>query len=300
MIASAIAFSLIAAASVWVAGRRDVARDPRLTFLALALLAIFPLLFFLPRWEVLPPTQATAASASFARWFPWIWGAGVAIASVRLVLALSQLTRWRKNSERVGVREAGDLIVDVRLLKEYPGPVAAGILSPVIFVPEAWDQWTPEVREAVLAHEMKHHQRRDPLWRAIAAVACTLHWFNPLVWWMSRRLADQCEFACDEALVADGFRADRYANVLCDLAASAHAPATTLAMAHEGGLEARVRRMMTKVPRSSRMALATLIFFTALTAIGLAILRPVEPPAKPAIPMEEIRTRFDADPFPGN
>lgn len=300
MIATAIAFSLISATVVWLAGRRDVARDPRLTLSALALLAVFPLLFFLPKWEVLPPADVAEESSSFMRWLPWIWAAGVALASLRLVTALAQLLRWRRASERVGVREAGDLIVDVRLLRSYPSPVAAGIWSPVIFVPAEWEQWTQEVREAVLAHEMKHHQRRDPLWRAIGAVACTLHWCNPLVWWMSRRLADQCEFACDEAVVADGFRADRYANVLCDLAISTRAPATTLAMAHEGGLEARVRRMMTKVPRGSRVVLLLLILFTALTAIGLVILRRAERPAKPAIPIEEIRTRLEADPFPGD
>jgi len=300
MIATAIAFSLIAAAAVWLAGRRDVARDPRLTLLALALLAVFPLLFFLPKWEVLPTAGEVSEGSSLAWWLPWIWAAGVAIASLRLVTALAQLWRWRRDSERVGVREAGELIVDVRLLKDYPSPVAAGIWNPVIFVPAEWNQWTPEVREAVLAHEMKHHQRRDPLWRAIGAVACTLHWCNPLVWWMSRRLADQCEFACDEAVVADGFQADRYATVLCDLAASTRAPATTLAMAHEGGLEARVRRMMTKGPRGSRVALVALIVFTAITAIGLVILRREERPARPAIPMEEIRTRLEADPFPGN
>jgi beta-lactamase regulating signal transducer with metallopeptidase domain len=300
MIATAIAFSLIAATAVWMAGWRDVARDPRLTLCSLILLAVFPLLFFLPKWEVLPPADVVEEQSSFMRWLPWIWAAGVVIASLRLVTALAQLLKWRRESERVGVREAGDLIVDVRLLKSYPGPVAAGIWSPVIFVPAEWEQWSPETREAVLAHEMKHHQRRDPLWRAIGAVACTLHWCNPLVWWMSRRLADQCEFACDEAVVADGFRADRYANVLCDLAASAKAPATTLAMAHQGGLEARVRRMMTKVPRGSRVMLVLLILFTALTAIGLVILRRAERPAKPAIPIEEIRTRLEADPFPGD
>ncbi len=301
MIATAVVFSLTAAAAVWLAGRRDVARDPRLTLLALGLLAVFPLLFFLPKWEVLPPPARDTGEVSGAmRWLPWLWAAGVLVASVRLVAALAQLWRWRRESERVGVREAGNLIVDVRLLKSYPGPVAAGIWSPVIFVPSDWGYWSPEVREAVLAHEMKHHLRRDPLWRAVGAIACTLHWFNPLVWWMAGRLADQCEFACDEAVVADGFRADRYANVLCDLAAATRAPATTLAMAHEGGLEARVRRMMTKVPRGSRMVLAALIFFTAVTAIGLAVLRRAEPPEKPAIPIEEIRTRLEADPFPGN
>lgn len=190
--------------------------------------------------------------------------------------------------------------IDVRVLAGLSGPVAAGIFKPVIFLPESWHAWTPEVREAVLAHESKHHQRRDPLWRAIGAAACTLHWFNPLSWWMARRLADQCEFACDEEVLAEGMRADRYANVLCDLAASTRSPATALAMAHESGLEARVRRMFSRSPKSSKAALTGLVVLTALTALGLAVIKRADPPAAPAIPVQEIQTRLSADPFPGN
>ena len=300
MLLPAIAFSLTAAVFVWWAGRRDHAQDPRLTLLALALLLVFPLLFFLPKWEVLPhPTEAVEVPQELWKWLPWIWAGGVAIASLRLLVALSILNRWRNDSERIGVRESGDLIADVRILKHHPGPVAAGIFKPVIFVPEEWHSWPPETQEAVLAHEMKHHQRRDPLMRAIASSACTLHWFNPLVWWMAQRLGEQCEFACDEALLAEGMKADRYANVLCDLAAAKHSPATALAMAHESGLEARVKRMFSAVPTSPRWVVGTLIFLTLLTAMGLVMIKRAEPPAKPAIPLEEIRTRLDANPFPG-
>jgi beta-lactamase regulating signal transducer with metallopeptidase domain len=301
MFATALAFSLIAAAAVWFAGRRDEARDPRLTLLALGLLAVFPLLFFLPEWHVLPHAAAEdSAAPSWTRWLPWIWGAGVAGTSLRLVAALAVLHRWRKNSRRIEAREAGDALVDIRLLESLSSPVAAGILKPVVFVPPAWRDWPQETREAVLAHEIKHHRRRDPLLRAIGAVACTLHWFNPLVWWMARRLGDQCEYACDEEVVADGLGAERYANVLCDLAASTRSPATALAMAHESGLEARVKRMFSCTPETSRVLLALLLALTLLTALGLAVIRRADPPAQPAIPVQEIRTRLRADPFPGN
>jgi beta-lactamase regulating signal transducer with metallopeptidase domain len=301
MLATVIAFSLIAAAAVWFAGRRDEARDPRLTLLALGLLAVFPLLFFLPEWPVLAAAAPQeSAVPAWTRWLPWIWGAGVAVASLRLVAALTVLHRWRKCSRRIEAREAGDALVDIRLLESISGPVAAGILKPVVFVPMAWNEWTPEVREAVLAHEIKHHRRRDPLLRAVGAVACTLHWFNPLVWWMARRLGDQCEYACDEEVVADGMVAERYANVLCDLAASTRSPATALAMAHESGLEARVKRMFSRAPQGSRAALAALVILTVLTALGLAVIRRADPPAQPAIPVQEIQTRLSADPFPRN
>ena len=49
MLVPALAFSLTAAAFVWWAGRRDHAKDPRLTLLALVLLLTFPLLFCLRR-----------------------------------------------------------------------------------------------------------------------------------------------------------------------------------------------------------------------------------------------------------
>jgi D-alanyl-D-alanine endopeptidase (penicillin-binding protein 7) len=296
MLTTAIAFSLVAAAAVWLAGRRDAARDPRLTLLALALLAVFPLLFFLPKAPLLPPGDFEPASPTLAQWLPWVWAAGVAIASIRLFVALGVLIRWRRKSERIELRDG----IDLRLLPGLAGPVAAGIFRPVIFVPEAWQHWSAEVREAVLAHETKHHQRRDPLWRAIGAAACALHWFNPFVGWMARRLAEQCEFACDEALLAEGMPADRYAHVLCDLAAPAHSPATTLAMAHESGLEARVQRMFATSPRSSRLALAALLSVTLLAALGLAVVKRADPPDRPAIPLDEIRLRLDADPFPAH
>lgn len=301
MLHTAIAFSLIATTAVWFAGRRDEARDPRLTLLVLGLLAIFPLLFFLPEWQVLPHAELRESTTpTWTRWLPGIWGAGVALASLRLIAALTVLHRWRKNSRRIEAREAGEALVDIRLLDSITSPVAAGILKPVVFVPPVWKDWPKETREAVLAHEIKHHQRRDPLLRAIGAVACTLHWFNPLVWWMARRLGDQCEYACDEEVVADGLGAERYANVLCDLAASTRSPATALAMAHESGLEARVKRMFSAVPKSSKAMLIALVVLSILTALGLVVIRRADPPEKPAIPVEEIQTRLSADPFPGN
>ena len=296
MLSAAILFSLAAAAVVWFAGRRDQARDPRLTLVALGLLAVFPLLFFLPSIEALPAGDFKPVSPALSRWLPWIWGTGVVLASIRLMVALALLCRWKRNSQRIAMREN----IDVRVLDGLPGPVAAGIFRPVIFLPESWQAWPPEVREAVLAHETKHHQRRDPLWRAIGAAACTLHWFNPLAWWMARRLADQCEFACDEEVLAGGMRAEHYANALCDLAASARSPATALAMAHESGLEARVRRMFSHVPEASKATLTALVILTALTALGLAVIKRADPPPGPAIPIEEIRTRLNADPFPAN
>jgi hypothetical protein len=54
------------------------------------------------------------------------------------------------------------------------------------------------------------------------------------------------------------------------------------------------------VPTSPRWVIGTLIVLTLLTALGLVVLRRADPPSKPAVPIEEIRTRLEADPFPGD
>src|SRR5688572_27563001 len=97
MLATVI-FSLLAALTVWLAGRRHAARDPRLTAVALGLLALFPLLLWLPKIPLLPADFELPRHLN-ARWNlgPWvgaIWFTGCCIAIAKLLLAWRTLRRW--------------------------------------------------------------------------------------------------------------------------------------------------------------------------------------------------------------
>ena len=35
----------------------------------------------------------------------------------------------------------------------------------------------------------------------LAVLARAVHWFNPAVWWLVRRLEQDCELSCDEQTV---------------------------------------------------------------------------------------------------
>jgi beta-lactamase regulating signal transducer with metallopeptidase domain len=290
-------FSLAAAALVWLAGRRDAARDPRLTLVALVLLTGFPLLSFLPKIEVsgLPET-----GVAWAAWLGWVWAAGALLCSLRLVAALVQLMLWRRRSRPVDDPDLAGHHPEIRILDGLTCPVAAGILRPLILVPPAWHEWSQELRKTVIAHESAHHARRDPLWRAIAAITCTLHWFNPLVWWMAARLSQQCEYACDERVVKNGSPAKSYARDLCDVASVCRAPATTLAMASHHGLEARVRRMLAPPLAGSSAGVWCLAMLALMSAVAFAVIERNSPEILPALDTDDIRTRLSADPFPGN
>jgi beta-lactamase regulating signal transducer with metallopeptidase domain len=298
MIAPAvILYSMAAAALVWVAGRRDAARDPRLTLLVLILLGAFPLLSLLPKVEV---DGLPAATMPTGTWIAGIWAAGALLFSLRLVIALAQLTRWRMRSVAVTDADYARHSPEIRMLDGLTGPVAAGVFRPLILVPPAWRDWSPALKNTVVAHETAHHQRHDPLWRCIAAITCTLHWFNPLVWWMSARLADQCEYACDDQVVKSGMTARSYASDLCDAASVCRAPATTLAMASRSGLESRVQRMLAPPPACSVGSVVCLASLALTGAVALAMIERKPVDWIPAIDIEEVRTRLQANPFPGD
>ncbi len=290
-------FSGIAALIVWFAGRKDSALDPRLTAAVLALLLVFPLLVLaMPKVSVLP---AIGVSERLSGW-PWvaalsgIWLIGGAVSLARLAVIAAGISRWRKRSRLLEIASG----VEVRALAGLRGPVAAGVFRKLIFVPDDWAAWEESRREIVMRHELEHHRRHDPFWRWIAGLAVAVHWFNPLVRWIVRRLMIQCEFACDSAVLRSGVSTENYATLLCDLAEDKSFGGPVLAMAEKSGLESRVERMMMVSRRGTEGVWAKwLIVFALAAAVVLAVLGARE---SFGFSVDEIRLRRTADPFPGS
>lgn len=295
-----IVFPLLAAAAVWLAGRRDASRDPRLTTLALVLLAIAPLFLLLPKIPLLPApvlAEGPITAPVLPIWLlPTLWLAGFLFCALKLTLSAIGLTRWRQRSTFIETTPDG---VEIRELAGLHGPVAAGVFRKTIFVPTGWAVWDDSTRETVLLHELAHHRRHDPLVRWIAALAVAVHWFNPFVHWMNRRLALQCEHACDRRVIDTGIRADCYAEMLCRFAAGGRMNATGLAMAETSSLEARVRHLM--APRASRgfFTLAALASIVIWAGFLLPLLGRKPAPAN-APDKAEVELRLSANPFPAD
>lgn len=285
-----LAFSLIAAGLVLLAGRKDAARDPRLTLLLLVLMALIPVMAaFVPKVAVLPATEVPAFA--WGKWFAAVWISGSLLFLARLALAAAGLARWRGRSVMVDVIDGAE-ILEVDGLR---GPVAAGVIRKAVFVPQGWADWNEADREIVLRHELSHHRRRDPLWRLCAEIARAAMWWHPLAHWMANRFHLQCEYACDEAVVREGTDAKTYASLLCGLAEKhEHAP-LALAMASPSSLQRRVVRMLSPAPRFGFLAFAVLAILGSATASALSVLGT----KVPAIGEAEARLRLTADPFPG-
>ena len=122
-------------------------------------------------------------------------------------------------------------------------PMTWGVLQPVVWLPADAEEWDDERRSLVLTHELAHVRRRDALTQWIAHLALVVNWFNPLAWIAVKRVRDERERACDDAVLELGARPTSYADHLLDIVRShgtANGPMPALAMARRSQFEGRL------------------------------------------------------------
>lgn len=227
------------------------------------------------------PPAAISTISPAADPFPWLaigWGAGMLLSLIPLGVGLWQLATLHRRSQVINDPRWLDLLGELR--RQLPvrrnvqlrqstadlAPLTWGALRPVLLVPAEANAWSDERRRLVLLHELAHVRRWDWLTQLVAHVACTVYWFNPLVWWAARQMRIERERACDDLVLASGARASDYAQELLALAAglseSQVSALVAVPMARHGALEDRLRGILDN--RRQRAALTR-------TAVSLGV-----------------------------
>ncbi len=102
------------------------------------------------------------------------------------------------------------------------GPVTIGLWKPVIILPEAGPHMQNSYMQyqMILHHELVHVARRDLRYKWLYQILLCIHWFNPLLYLIERKMNMDCELSCDEAVLAQLTEEGRkaYGNVLLDIA----------------------------------------------------------------------------------
>lgn len=100
------------------------------------------------------------------------------------------------------------LVPGIAFSRQVSEAMTVGLLRPMVLLPAAWlTQLTPEILEAVLAHELAHIRRRDLWVNVLQRIAETLFFYHPAIWWISSEIRRERELCCDElAIEATGKR----------------------------------------------------------------------------------------------
>lgn len=109
------------------------------------------------------------------------------------------LSILRRAAEKLNIRRKLRLMVS----HSIDSPVVFGVLRSTILVPTSFlSGISPDVMEAIFAHELAHVRRYDYAVNLLQSVVESLFFYHPGVWWLSGRLRDERETCCDDLAVA--------------------------------------------------------------------------------------------------
>ena len=159
-----------------------------------------------------PAPEAAATPITLFEIACWIWLAGLA---AFLLWHLGsywyyarQIRRWSRPASNPAVLEcAAEVMAQTGLKKLLPvficpkvaGPMVMGLLRPRLLLPQ--ETYAGQSLWFILKHEMVHVKRHDIWYKLLLLLANAVHWFNPLVWWMSYQAGQDIEIACDDEVV---------------------------------------------------------------------------------------------------
>ena len=156
---------------------------------------------------------------------------GVVLGLIRIAGGLWSLHCLRKSAQAIEkldpvhaiAAELSDAIglTDQRIrLSESSEVDCAAVLGfgqSTILLANDWREWEQHELRTVLAHELAHVARRDAFWRMVSVFASAVHFFNPLVHWLTARMVLAQELAADR-LALESMEQGTYVRSLSRLA----------------------------------------------------------------------------------
>ncbi|MEO0787032.1 MAG: ankyrin repeat domain-containing protein [Bacteroidota bacterium] len=174
------------------------------------------------------------------------------------------------------LEEALDIRRPVRYLvsRRALSPLTVGWLRPAVIFPDGMlDQLRESQVATILAHELAHIKRHDFIVNVLQNFLTTFFFFHPGVWWMSTRIEEEREHACDDlAIAATGGRID-YAKTLIQLKENQMtSPQLSMALAgRNGGFTYRIKRLLSGYLGSATYGEGIVTTLILVATLGLAL-----------------------------
>jgi bla regulator protein blaR1 len=227
-----------------------------------------------------PVSNAAAYTASFdpaalLAVAPFIWLAGFVA-----VLGMTLLRHHHWLRQTLVDATPLDSVGRVRLVMSagVDGPVATGLLRPLIAVPkDFFARYNRAERALAIEHELAHHRAGDLWANAAALLVLAAQWFNPLAWWALGAFRFDQEAACDARIlgaVAAPERAMQAHHYARAIAKSRAGPRLLLAAPMTSGKAVKERlHMLSRNPQAGARPLLgrVLLGGTAFAALALTI-----------------------------
>ena len=283
---------LLAAWTVVLAASLSMPMLSRLAPLHVPMVLVFPAMSIDGVGEVFPaamlnrPDQRRPddrSQPSLQEWVQVAYFAGTTTLAARLLLGIALSLRLMARS--VPFRADWIAGLRVRISRDVSAPVT--VAGTILLPPDA-EGWPAETRRAVLAHERAHVARWDFLLLVLAQVNRAVFWFDPVSWWLHRKLVILTELASDDQAISVTGDHLSYAEVLLEMGRRSSPVWRGPAMARPSTLASRIDRILEQpavAQRSGAGPRAVLVITVTGLSIATAGLVPDTTPGSATAPL---------------
>lgn len=120
------------------------------------------------------------------------------VLAVWFALFLITSSRVKKNMSIVGERTVGKKKIPMALSADVKSPAVVGVFRQVILLPETPGEYARSMQDSVIAHEAQHIVHGDGFFKVLSWLALSLHWYNPLVYYLYQEHIRVNEMRCDQ------------------------------------------------------------------------------------------------------
>jgi beta-lactamase regulating signal transducer with metallopeptidase domain len=145
----------------------------------------------------------------FNQYALYLWLIGVIIALIANLTGYLRFAKYIKQANKPAAYEETQLLASlakgrkVRLARNHfiSTPLLIGILKPCIIIPDI--SFNENQLRNILLHEISHLRRFDIGIKWLTMIATSIHWFNPIIYFIKKEINHACELACDEEVIKD-------------------------------------------------------------------------------------------------
>lgn len=206
----------------------------------------------------------------------WLIGA-IALMLLNVARYVKLNIKIRKNGKIIFCPEISEYTnrkINVRVWESIASPFMTGVFKPTLILPKT--ELSSEQLHNILRHEMTHFKRHDILYKWFAEFVKCVHWFNPIVWYVSKQISTECEISCDMTVTKNmsGSEEMSYVNTILSLlptGKSKQLPLTTQMASSKKILKRRFIMIKNKKTTSRFMSvISTVIAVVMLSATVFA------------------------------
>ena len=197
-----------------------------------------------------------------------IWMAGACLMFLSKLLSYGLfMVELRKNSEEISCPELKrftDKNIITRAGDKFSSPLMVGVFRPTLLLPNV--SMTEEQLGNVLSHEMIHYRRKDILYKWFVCLVKCVHWFNPVIYYVSKQVDIECEISCDADVVKNMSDEEqtRYIDTIITLLAAGNRKPVTITTGMVSDKKTLQRRF-TMIKNKIKMSKKTVIIVAVLT-----------------------------------